>query len=79
MEATATGAAPADLPDDFVEESLAAMAAPFERRGEDPNRLHAELQATMSSLVGIFRTESDLVDGHRAPRGLQGALARAWR
>ena len=36
------------------------MAAPFERRGEDPNRLHAELQATMSSLVGIFRTESDL-------------------
>ncbi len=60
VEATATGSAPADLPDGFVEESLAAMAAPLERHGEDPNRLHAELQATMSSLVGIFRTESDL-------------------
>ena len=60
VEATPTGSAPADLPDGFVAESLAAMAAPFERRGEDPNRLHAELQATMSSLVGIFRTESDL-------------------
>jgi succinate dehydrogenase / fumarate reductase flavoprotein subunit len=45
----------------FVEESLEAMHAPFERSsGEDPNRLHAELQATMSSLVGIFRVESDL-------------------
>jgi succinate dehydrogenase / fumarate reductase flavoprotein subunit len=67
VEATAPGSAPAarsapaDLPDEFVEESLAAMAAPFERRGEDPNRLHAELQATMSTLVGIFRTEADLV------------------
>ncbi len=60
VEATATGSTPADLSDGFVDESLAAMAAPFERRGEAPDRLHAELQATMSSLVGIFRTESDL-------------------
>jgi succinate dehydrogenase / fumarate reductase flavoprotein subunit len=51
---------PTDLPSDFVDESLAAMALPFERRGEDPNRLHADLKETMSSLVGIFRTESDL-------------------
>jgi succinate dehydrogenase / fumarate reductase flavoprotein subunit len=57
----ASGPAPADLPTDFVEESLEAMAAPFERSsGEDPNRLHAELQATMSSLVGIFRTADEL-------------------
>ena len=28
--------------------------------GEDPYRLHEELQATMQSLVGIFRTEADL-------------------
>ena len=64
----------ADLPSDFVAESLAAMAAPFERRGEDPNRLHADLQETMSSLVGIFRTESDLADGHR---GASRATRRA--
>jgi succinate dehydrogenase / fumarate reductase flavoprotein subunit len=59
----AAGASPSEeLTADFVEESLEAMAAPFERAdGEDPNRLHAELQATMSSLVGIFRVESDLV------------------
>ncbi len=45
----------------FVEESIEAMHAPFERTsGEDPNRLHEELQATMSSLVGIFRVEADL-------------------
>ena len=72
------GAAPADLPADFVAESLAAMAAPFERRGEDPNRLHADLQETMSSLVGIFRTEADLAAAIAAHRGLQGALATAW-
>ena len=49
------------LPDDFVDESIAAMRAPLERTsGEDPNRLHEELQQTMSSLVGIFRLESDL-------------------
>jgi succinate dehydrogenase / fumarate reductase flavoprotein subunit len=28
--------------------------------GEDPYRLHEELQATMGSLVGIFRAEADL-------------------
>jgi succinate dehydrogenase / fumarate reductase flavoprotein subunit len=45
----------------FVEESVEAMFAAFERdTGEDPNRLHADLQATMSSLVGIFREAGDL-------------------
>jgi len=60
--AAAASADPVDeLSADFIEESLEAMHAPFERAsGEDPNRLHEELQATMSSLVGIFRLESDL-------------------
>ena len=45
----------------FVDESIAAMREPFERpSGEDPNRLHEQLQATMSSLVGIFREAADL-------------------
>ncbi len=70
-QATAAGAAAGDLPADFQAESVAAMTAPFERRGEDPNQLHAELQATMSTLVGIFRTEADLrtalarIEGYR--------------
>jgi succinate dehydrogenase / fumarate reductase flavoprotein subunit len=35
------------------------------RGGEDPYRLHEELQATMGSLVGIFRTEEDLDEAIR--------------
>jgi succinate dehydrogenase / fumarate reductase flavoprotein subunit len=59
--AAATTDAVEEFDQDFVDESVAAMFAPFERQsGEDPNRLHEELQATMSSLVGIFRLESDL-------------------
>ena len=49
------------LADDFVAESAADMEAPFERRvGEDPNRLHQDLQSTMQELVGIFRAAADL-------------------
>jgi succinate dehydrogenase / fumarate reductase flavoprotein subunit len=61
--AAAAAAAPAveELDTGFVDESIADMFAPFEREsGEDPNRLHAELQRTMSSLVGIFREQEDL-------------------
>jgi succinate dehydrogenase / fumarate reductase flavoprotein subunit len=39
----------------------AELMEPFDRpEGEDPYRLHADLQAMMQSLVGIFRTGSDL-------------------
>jgi succinate dehydrogenase / fumarate reductase flavoprotein subunit len=61
--AEAASALPAveSLPEAFVDESIEAMFAPFEREtGEDPNRLHEELQETMSGLVGIFREETDL-------------------
>jgi succinate dehydrogenase / fumarate reductase flavoprotein subunit len=43
-----------------VKEATAELAAPFEETGEDPYRIHADLQATMQSLVGIFRTREDL-------------------
>jgi succinate dehydrogenase flavoprotein subunit len=60
-EAAAVGTGIEQLDPAFVDESVEAIFAPFEREsGEDPNRLHAELQQTMSSLVGIFRVESDL-------------------
>ena len=39
--------------------------------GEDPYRLHEELQATMGSLVGIFRTEADLDEAIRRLGDLQ--------
>jgi succinate dehydrogenase / fumarate reductase flavoprotein subunit len=60
-EAAVAGNGRKELSRDFIEESVALLEAPFERdAGEDPNRLHDELRATMQSLVGIFRTESDL-------------------
>jgi len=44
-----------------VQAAAAGLAAPLEPGpGEDPYRLHEELQALMQSLVGIFRTEEDL-------------------
>jgi succinate dehydrogenase / fumarate reductase flavoprotein subunit len=44
-----------------VQADAAELAAPLEPGpGEDPYRLHEELQALMQSLVGIFRTEEDL-------------------
>jgi succinate dehydrogenase / fumarate reductase flavoprotein subunit len=49
------------LPDAFIAESVAALDAPFERAdGEDPHRLHEDLQGVMQALVGIFRTRDDL-------------------
>jgi succinate dehydrogenase / fumarate reductase flavoprotein subunit len=36
------------------------MLAPFEHQGEYPYEIHRDLQETMQSLVGIFRTEEDL-------------------
>ncbi len=37
------------------------MLAPFERvAGESPYAIHEDLQSTMQSLVGIFRTDEDL-------------------
>jgi succinate dehydrogenase flavoprotein subunit len=36
------------------------MLAPFDHKGEYPYEIHRDLQETMQSLVGIFRTEEDL-------------------
>jgi succinate dehydrogenase / fumarate reductase flavoprotein subunit len=46
-----------------IQTAARELAAPFEAgsaASEDPYRLHEALQATMGSLVGIFRTEDDL-------------------
>ena len=46
-----------------VQRAVAELAAPLEREeGEDPYRIQADLQVMMQSLVGIFRTETDLRD-----------------
>ena len=44
-----------------VEQAARSMLAPFEvEGGENPYAVHADLQDTMQSLVGIIRTESEL-------------------
>ncbi len=44
-----------------VETAFRELDAPLERRdGEDPYAIQRDLQATMQSLVGIFRIEADL-------------------
>ena len=49
-----------------VREAERDLSAPFDRPGgADPHRLHEELQSTMQSLVGIFRTEADLEEAIR--------------
>ena len=51
---------------DAVRTAAAELAAPLERGdGENPYRLHEDLQALMGSLVGIFRTEDDLDEAIR--------------
>ena len=57
-----------------IRAAMDELAAPFGADpGDDPHRLHEELQATMQSLVGIFRTEADL---HEAIGRLAGLYAR---
>ncbi len=63
----AAAAAAADQADEphldptAVQAAAAEVDAPLQDRpGEDPYRLHEELQSVMGSLVGIFRTEKDL-------------------
>jgi succinate dehydrogenase / fumarate reductase, flavoprotein subunit len=44
-----------------VEQAARSMLAPFDGEGaENPYALHAELQETMQTLVGIIRTEAEL-------------------
>ena len=60
-----------------VEEAAQQMLAPFEQPdGDSPYVIHDDLQSTMQSLVGIFRTEEDLT---RALSELESLKSRATR
>jgi succinate dehydrogenase / fumarate reductase flavoprotein subunit len=65
------------LDDRQIEEAERDMLVPFGRTGgESPYQVHRDLQDTMQSLVGIFRTEADLC---RALEELQKLKERADR
>jgi len=58
-----------------IDEAERQLLAPFERTtGENPYTIHGELQDMLQTLVGIFRTEEDLV---RALSELEKFKARA--
>jgi succinate dehydrogenase / fumarate reductase flavoprotein subunit len=68
-----------------VQAALAELAAPFAggavgelgAGGENPYRLHEELQAAMQSRVGIFRTADDLDEAVHLLDGLRGRWPQA--
>ena len=61
-EAAAQGAGP-EADDAQVDEVLAEMRAPFERDdAEGPYDIQRDLQESMHTLVGIIRTESELLE-----------------
>jgi len=60
-----------------IEEAERAALAPFERAdGPSPYEVHARLQETMQSLVGIFRVEEDLQSALREIGRLRDETAR---
>lgn len=63
--------------DTMRREAAREMLVPFERKnGESPYTVHRDLQETMQNLVGIFRSEEDLI---RALEELEKLKERAGR
>ena len=66
-----------DLDPAQIEAAEREMLAPFERTGgPSPYDVHARLQATMQSLVGIFRVEGDLQKAIQEIGSLEREAAR---
>ena len=60
-----------------LEQAEREILAPFQRAGgENPYKIHEDLQEVMQTLVGIFRTETDLV---KALAEIENLKARATR
>jgi succinate dehydrogenase / fumarate reductase, flavoprotein subunit len=61
-----------------VQRAARELGAPLERsEGEDPYAIQRDLQATMQSLVGIFREESDLAEALDRLNDLEGRWSSA--
>ncbi len=71
--------APAPKVDDrSVEEAAAEANAPFNRdKGESPYDIQRDLQDSMGALIGIFRTESDMIEGIKRIEELKNRAAVA--
>jgi len=75
----ARSASPARVDDTRVQASMQASLAPFERGagGENPYKVMQDLQETMQALVGIVRTESEMVEAVSRLAGYRDRAARA--
>ena len=61
-----------------VEQAERDILAPFERKsGENPYKIHEDLQEVMQTLVGIFRTEADLLKALTEIEKLKARAANA--
>ncbi|TDD81026.1 fumarate reductase/succinate dehydrogenase flavoprotein subunit [Actinomadura darangshiensis] len=64
------------VPEDVVAAATTEALAPFEREdGENPYAVHAELQQTMNTLVGIIRKEGELEEAIAALGKLRERVA----
>ena len=59
-----------------VEAMARETLAPFDRQGENPYAIQAELQETMQNLVGIIRTEAELREALKIIAQLKARAAR---
>jgi succinate dehydrogenase / fumarate reductase flavoprotein subunit len=75
----AKSAAPARVDDGRVQASMQASLEPFDRgaSGENPYKVMQDLQETMQALVGIVRTESEMVEAVSRLAGYRDRAARA--
>jgi succinate dehydrogenase / fumarate reductase flavoprotein subunit len=68
---------PPAVDDAQIDAATTAMLQPFEGDGtENPYTIHADLETCMQNLVGIIRTESELVQALDELKGLRERLAR---
>ena len=78
--ARSTGALRPKMTDVEIEEASTEALAPFTTEGgENPYTVHHELQDVMQDLVGIIRTESELVESHREGQRAEGPDRQADR
>ncbi|MGE0393181.1 MAG: fumarate reductase/succinate dehydrogenase flavoprotein subunit [Vicinamibacterales bacterium] len=75
----ARSASPARVDDGRVQASIQASLAPFDRgaAGENPYKVMQDLQETMQALVGIVRTESEMVEAVSRLAAYRDRAARA--
>jgi succinate dehydrogenase / fumarate reductase flavoprotein subunit len=74
----ATGDHRAEVTDEMIAAAQAEALAPFHiEGGENPYTIHAELQDTMNDLVGIIRTESEMVEALARLEGFKERVRNA--